>query len=158
MKRPSKSQAKTRAASPARSVRRAKIATAVVTGKTLAQAAREAGLSRQWASHEAQQPETALLLAGMLAPHQARIQALVGRSIEAIDDALAAEKVALDREGNKAALGPDHYARLQAVKRLVEILEAARPRGSAEQGGEEGLLLMDRLHAVFRQESHARPR
>lgn len=133
-----------------KSARRAKIAAALVSGKPLAKAAEELGLSRQWTSKEAHTPETSLLLAEMLAPESAAIRKLVQRSVAVVEEALEATKSVATKDGTVVDLGPDHYARLQAVKRLLEIVTAARAPGPAEGASEGGLVTMDRLHAVFK--------
>jgi len=131
--------------------RRRAIAAGVVAGKAIAQVARETGVSRQWASREAQQPETQVELATFLADHHAALRALVAQAVSVIGEGLAATKVVATKEGGALDLGADHYARLQAVKRLIELVTAGQPRvpSGGDQSSDPTLLTMDRLRAVF---------
>lgn len=133
-----------------RAARRQKLAAAIVAGKTVTQAAAEAGISRAWASRELRQPETRLEIAALLEAHRERIHALVARSLDVIAEALKADRVALDRDGAAVNLGADHYARLQAVKRLVELCAAAQPVERYEQRTSGGLTLEELRAMVLR--------
>ena len=140
--------------------RRRKIAAGLVVGKAIAEVARETGISRQWASREAQQPETQVELAAFLGQHHAALRGLVARAVEVIGDGLQATKVAATKEGGALDLGPDHYARLQAVKRLIELVTAGQPRVSAGAGesSDPTLFTMDRLRVLFERGKRSGPR
>jgi hypothetical protein len=131
-----------------------------VAGKAVAQVARETGISRQWASREAQQPETQVELATFLAEHHAALRGLVARAVNVIGEGLAATKVVATKEGGALDLGADHYARLQAVKRLIELIGAGKPAAVAGAGesNDPTLITMDRLRAVFERGKPSGPR
>ena len=62
------------------------------------------------------------------------IEALFCRALKTIDEALQATIKRSARDGTLVALGPDHRARLTAVKRFIELVTAARPpSGEPEQ-------------------------
>jgi len=140
--------------------RRRKIAAGLVAGKAVAEVARETGISRQWASREAQQPETQVELATFLAEHQLALRGLVARAVSVIGEGLGATKVVATKEGGALDLGPDHYARLQAVKRLIELVTAGQARvpTGGDQPSDPTLLTMDRLRAVFERGNRGGPR
>jgi hypothetical protein len=119
----------------------------LVGGKKIAQVARQEQLSRQWTSREAHQPQTEVLIAELLDRHGDRIEKLVERSIKVIEEAFEAEKVAVTKEGDILELGPDHYARLQSVRRLITLALAGRKIGTSipEQPAGGRLRTMDEI-------------
>jgi hypothetical protein len=148
-------KAKTKPRKVRTTARRRKIAAGLIAGKAIAQVARETGISRQWASREAQQPETRIELAGLLGSQHAKLERLVARAVAVIGAAMGATKVAAIKDGGTVDLGADHYARLQAVKRLLELIVACKPLAVGDAGDDQTLITMDRLRAVF---ERGRPR
>ena len=63
----------------------------------------------------------------MVNRHVGRIDALITRLLEVIEEALEARLLRVGRNGAVVDLGPDHYARLTAVDRLIKLLTAGRP-------------------------------
>lgn len=106
--------------------RRIRVAGALLAGKTVTEVAKREGISREWASKEANSREVRLAMADLLARHKKQIARLVGKSLNVIDKALVAGKFVADKKGFALGLGPDHFARLTAVKRLVEMVAAAK--------------------------------
>lgn len=104
------------AASGARSQRRQKIAAGVIAGKPIAAVAREQGISRTWASREANSSETKVVIASMLDRHSVKVEALVALALHAVKKAFGA------MDGKK----PDHRVRLIAAKRVLEMALAGR--------------------------------
>lgn len=113
------------ASSSRRTQRRKVLAAAAIAGKPIAQVARQHGISRSWASQEANAPETKLFIAQLLDRHQQRIERLVDRSLAAAEDAFDA----ITDWG-----APDHKVRLLAMKRVIEIALAGR-KSDAEHSG-----------------------
>ncbi len=77
---------------------------------------------------------TKLLMSELLQSHHQQVTRLVGKSLAAIEDAFDAQRVGCSKAGEAVGLGKDHFARLAASKRLVEMMQAARedtPAGSA---------------------------
>jgi predicted transcriptional regulator len=72
----------------AREQRRAAIATGVIAGKTVSTIAGELGLARETVSREAGSDETRGLIRSMLAPHCARLERILDRSITVVERAL----------------------------------------------------------------------
>jgi len=143
-----------------KTARRKRIAAGLAAGKKVAQVAREVGLSRQWASHEAHQLETELLIADLVDREQVRIRALFQNALKVIEGALTADKTTSTKDGDLVDLGPDHYARLQAVKRLLEVALAGRQARvkPPEQVGGAALRTMDDIRAEIDKEPHGRPK
>jgi hypothetical protein len=110
----------------AAAARRLHIAASVVAGRSITATAKELGISREWASRQANAPETRQLIVSLLAGELERVHQLFDEALKAIQQALHARRRGLS-EGEVVDLGPDHYARLAAVGRLVQILTAGRP-------------------------------
>jgi len=68
------------------------IAGAVLAGIKVAAVARQLGVSRSWASREANAPGTRLLTAQLLAPHRERLSRLFDQTLDVIEDAFQARK------------------------------------------------------------------
>jgi hypothetical protein len=116
--------------------RRVHIAASIAAGRSIAAAARELGISREWASRIANAPETQQIIASLAQAHLERIYDLFDQALQVIQQAFRARRRGL-QQGQVVDLGPDHYARLAAVGRLVQILTAGRPVPRAEEKKEE---------------------
>jgi hypothetical protein len=116
-----------------RQIRRQKIAAKVVAGKPIAEIAREEGISRTWASQEANAPGTRVLIADMIDRHRDEMAELGGLAIKAVREAFEAKKILIDKFGVEVDCGPDHYARLGATKRYIELGLAGRKGAEKEQ-------------------------
>jgi hypothetical protein len=130
---------KGKAATSAKMVaRRQKVAAGLVAGKSVTQLARETKISRSHLSREVNATETRLVLQELLAAHHKKVKRLVGRTLTAIDEAFKASKILPmhDSDGEAVTLdgGADHYARLTAAKRVLELLDAAKPTGQYAPG------------------------
>jgi hypothetical protein len=71
-----------------REARRQKLAAAIVTGKSIKQIAAEEGVSRNWASREANAPATRLLIDKILDKHSDEVEELVDAGLQAIRDCI----------------------------------------------------------------------
>jgi hypothetical protein len=87
--------------------------------------ARQLGVSRSWASREANAPGTRILIAELLEPHRERMSALFDKTLAVIDDAFQSCKI-LVVKGVVVDGGPDHYSRLEAVKVFMLIVSSRR--------------------------------
>ena len=149
-RKPPSRRAKT-GASVRRESRRQKLAAGVLQGKTVTELARREGLSRTYASREVNSPDTRLLMAELLAGHRKLVAKLVGKALTRIGqamDAHATEIVVAGQKNTKSKsgrtnttktyksvlVGVDHYARMTAAKRLIEMVEAARSEDDRPQG------------------------
>jgi hypothetical protein len=108
-----------------------------MSGATVSSIAIQERVSRQWASHEANTPAVQGLLVSLVDERRAGAAELFDVALDAIHDALHARKTALDKYGVPQDLGPDHYATLTAVKRLVEIMTVGRPVPKAVEETDE---------------------
>jgi hypothetical protein len=115
--------------------RRQKVAAGLLAGKTVTQLAKDEGVTRSHLSREANQPETRLLMAELLGSHKDQVVRLVGMSLDVIESAFDAGKMGATKEGLSFDLGADHFARLTAAKRLVEMITAAKVEDSREAPG-----------------------
>lgn len=152
---PSKNPPKkrTRTPSPQRAARKVRLAAGALAGKTVTEMAEAEGISRSYASRELNADPTRQIVADMLAAHAVPLTALVARSLRAIGDAMDARGAQLGKtriatsspKGAKKVkeeyelfdLGPDHYARLTAVRRLIDLLTAGRPTPKAAEPGKQ---------------------
>lgn len=94
---------------------------AILAGIKIAAVARQLGVSRSWASREANASGTRNLLAYLLEQRRERLEALCDQTLEVIAEAMEARQflvvnhVLLD-------VGPDHYARLEAVDVFIRLM------------------------------------
>jgi hypothetical protein len=116
----------------ARKARSQRIAASLVKGEKVAAIARDLGLSRTWASHEAHSPETQALIASMVDQRMPRMLQLLDKSLDAVLDSLKAMKQVLIR-GKLTNAGADHFARLTGVKRFIELALAGRSIAKPEE-------------------------
>jgi hypothetical protein len=108
-----------------RIAKRCIIAVAVLAGVKIATVARQLRVSRSWASREANAPGTRVLIEELLAPRRQRLSALFDQTLDVIEDAFEARKIFLVK-GVVVDGGPDHYARLEAVKMFMLIFSSRR--------------------------------
>jgi Homeodomain-like domain len=97
------------------------IAKALVQGITIAAVARRLGVSRSWASREANAPETRLMLAALFARHAERMGQLLDQALTTIDRAFEATRQIRLSDGQLLEI-PDHRIRLEAAGVLVRLL------------------------------------
>ena len=107
--------------------RRLNIATGIIRGKSLAAIAREEGVSRQTISKQAASNEVQQIVVAAVNGQRERISALFDRLLDVIEEAFEAKLLRVGRNGAVVDLGPDHYARLTAVDRMIKLLTAGRP-------------------------------
>ena len=103
------------------------IAAAVLAGIKIAAVASQLGVSRSWASREANAPGTRNLLAELLEPHCKRLNALFDQMLDVIEDAMKARQFLVVNRV-LVDVGPDHYARLEAVKVFTVLMIHASKR------------------------------
>jgi hypothetical protein len=112
--------------------RRLKIAAGVMAGKSLAQIGREEGVSRQTIWKQLASSDTRQIIVALTNREIDRISVLFSQMLEAIGDGLEARRVQV-QDGVAIDVGPDHYARLTAVARLIQVLTAGRPVAKAAE-------------------------
>src|SRR4051794_2567513 len=94
------------------------IAAGVIMGLKIARVARELGVSRSWASREANSPGVRNITGELIWAHREKIKELLMLSAKAIEGALDARNEYV-RRGRILEGGPDHYTRLDAVDAFV---------------------------------------
>jgi hypothetical protein len=100
------------------------IAGALLAGFKIAAVARQLNVSRSWASREANAPGTRNLLAELLELHRERVNELFDQTLDVIEDAMNARKLLVVNRV-LVDVGPDHYARLEAVKMFTLLMRHA---------------------------------
>jgi len=110
----------------ARIEKRCIIAGAILFGIKIATVARQLGVSRSWASREANAPGTRHLMAVLLEPYRERLEVLCDQALDAIEDAMKARQFLVVNRV-LVDVGPDHYARLEAVKVFTVVIDAREP-------------------------------
>jgi hypothetical protein len=115
-----------------RTARRVRIVAGKIAGHSTCAIARSEGLSRDWAAKELGSPECRQILASLVDPTLERIAELYKAVLDTIEAAMKADKMVV-AAGRALNLGPDHYARLTAVKRFLELLTAGRPVRSTSE-------------------------
>src|SRR4030081_372465 len=88
------------------------IAEAVLAGLKIAAVARQLGVSRSWASREANAPGTRILIADLFELCRERVNALFDQTLDVIEDAMNARKFLVVNRV-LVDVGPDHYAQIE---------------------------------------------
>ena len=120
-----------------------RIAEGIVEGKSVAEIAREEGISRAWASQHANSPAVAQIITSLIQSRLERVHSLFEGALDVIEKSYVAKRIVLDRYGMQIDLGPDHYARLTGAKRFLEFALAGRAVPKEEEKGERPLTLAD---------------
>ncbi|MEO5950901.1 MAG: hypothetical protein ABIQ44_00355 [Chloroflexia bacterium] len=95
-----------------------------MAGIKIATVARQLGVSRSWASREANASGTRNLLAVLLEFHRERLEALFDRTLEVIGDAMKARQFLVVNRV-LVDVGPERDARLEAVKVFAVLMHHA---------------------------------
>ncbi len=132
-------QAKPKARKPAprASARKKRVIEAIVTGQPLARVAEEFRVARSTVTRDAQSSDVQQIVASLVSSHAIHIESLFDEALAAIANAFRADRFGLNRNGRKVSLGPDHYARLAAVQRLVKLATVGRPTPKAPEAPTE---------------------
>ncbi len=121
---------------------------AKLAGATTAAIARAEGLSRDWTGQELGSDECRQIVLDLVAAHRLRIARLFDKTLESIDQAFKADKVIGTPTGRRN-LGADHFARLAAGKRLLEVISLGRPTAQArDQGKHPKRITIEELRAI----------
>jgi hypothetical protein len=99
---------------------------AKLAGKSTAAIARAERLSRQWARREMASDDCRQIIVELVDADVERIAKLFSLALDTIEDAFGAVQLA-QFQGCPVELGPDHWCRLAAAKRLLELVAAGRP-------------------------------
>jgi len=101
------------------------LAAALLAGIKIVAGARQLGVSRSWASREANAPSTRLVIAELLDSQRERLNEIFDQTLNVIKDAFGARKIFLVR-GALLDAGPDHYARIEAAKLVLRLISSRR--------------------------------
>jgi hypothetical protein len=83
--------------------------------------ARQLNVSRSWASREANAPGTRIFIADIFELCRERMDALFDQTLDVIEDAMKARQFLVVNRV-LVDVGPDHYARLEAVKVFTVLM------------------------------------
>jgi hypothetical protein len=108
------------------------MAAASLAGEPITTIAQNEALSREWVRRELASDECCQIITGLVNRQHNWAIELVSLTMNAIQEALKATR-AVWCEGKMRELGPDHFARLTAAKRLIELLAAGRPTPKAPE-------------------------
>jgi hypothetical protein len=110
----------------ARFLQRLIIAESLIQGVKIAALARKLGVSRSWASREANAPATRLLLTALMERHSEKFGQLLDQAFLTLEEAFAATQLihGLDRQPFEV---PDHHIRLEAAGLFLRLLATAAP-------------------------------
>jgi hypothetical protein len=75
-------------------------------------------VSRSWASREANAPGTRIFIADIFELCRERVKALFDQALDVIEDAMKARQFLVVNRV-LVDVGPDHYAQLEAVKKIT---------------------------------------
>jgi hypothetical protein len=129
--------------------RRIQIAASVVAGQSITSTASQVGISREHASRIANASETQQIIASLVHANLERIYELFEESLKVIRQAFRARRKVVNK-GEVIDLGPDHYARLTAVARLVQMMTAGRPVPRPKQKkDDDGLITIEDLKRLI---------
>ena len=93
-------------------------------GIKIAAVARQLGVSRSWASREANAPGTRNLIAELLDLRRERLNALFDQTLDVMEDAMKARQFLVVNRVF-VDVGPNHYAQLEAVKMFTWLMHRA---------------------------------
>ena len=104
----------------ARLFQRLLIAEAVFQGVRIASIARDLGVSRSWASREANAPGTRVIVRDLVEKRAEMIGTLIEHAFDVIEDAFGATRLIATADGHIEV--PDHRIRLKAVGLFVRLV------------------------------------
>ncbi len=137
------------------------MAAARAAGKTVTEIAREEGISRQWASRTANSDEAQQLIARLVDQRAELLDGMFDRALAAVEECLAARKTIVvrskDGEGYTEATvdaGPDHFAAMTGVKRLIELATAGRPapKPAEKSDPKQQTITLEQFQQLLKQE------
>jgi hypothetical protein len=145
---------------PKKLARASHAAHAAAAGKSTPEIAAELGISRQTAWRVLSSPECQQLVIAAVNGCVARLNLLLANSLDVIDEAMRADRPRVTK-GNRDIIegGPDHYARLTAVSRLLQVFTAGRPKPKTPDQPKDtgGVMTLAELEAQIAADSRGNP-
>jgi hypothetical protein len=136
----------------AKAVQHAAVAAGVLAGQSTSHIAAELDVTARRVRQLIAADETRHIIAALINDRLEIAIEFFGRSLEVIRQALRAKL----RNRDGAIIGPDHYARLAAVSRLIKILTAGRPTPKPRETTpqEEGIVDYEQLCKLVEEKRH----
>src|SRR5207245_10214458 len=106
--------------------RRVRMAAGKIAGQSTSAVARAEGVSRDWATQELGSVECRQILVSLVNGTLERMAQLFKTVLDTIEAGMKADKMVVAKEMT-VNLGADHYARLTAAKRFLELVTAGPP-------------------------------
>src|ERR1700676_963721 len=132
-----------------RTTRRVRMAGAALAGDHIQTIAKNEALSREWVRKELASDECGQIMTGIINHHHHWIIEMVSKTLKAIQEALTATRGAWG-DGKRREHGADHFARLTAAKRLIELVTAGRPTPqSPESKAKEKTITLEELEVLL---------
>lgn len=145
---PSQAEAQDSAADLLAQARAMKAAAAAAQGKSTTAIAEELGVSRSQAWRILKAEEVQQILVLLVNDRYDAINLLFGKALTVIEEALGAERPwVVTAKGEVIEGGPDHFARLTAVARLIKLLTAGRATPKPPEGASDGTLTLQQIEA-----------
>ncbi len=133
-----KPAAKAKKRAPGPSARAVAAAELVAAGAKTGAVAEALGVGRTQAWRILRAEETQQLVVSMVNSRVAVLSSTFDRAIQAIQDALTADRPDVwTKDAGPFPGGPDHFARMAAVQRLLQMLTAGRPKSKPPDVSEE---------------------
>lgn len=136
----------------ARAARAVRMAGQKLAGASNAEIGRREGLTRDWVRKELATAPARQIVVDLVNAEISAVEKTFHQSLLAIQAGLKA-KAYVNFQGQAVCLGVDHYARLTAVKRLLELILAGRPhlKPAEETKREQGVTIQE-LEAMLKAE------
>jgi hypothetical protein len=107
-----------------------------MAGKSLTAIARAEHLSRGWVRHELDSDDCRQVILRAVNRDRAQVVVVYVQTVQSIEEAFQAQSI-VQYQGKPVVLGPDHYARLAAAKRFIDLVTAGRPVAKAPDDSEK---------------------
>jgi len=150
-----KSQKPKKPKTPPATERRTRILKAKLAGTPTAAIARAEGLRRETIRAALESDDCQQIILALVRQNVSEIDRLFHRAMVAINQAFDANKIAMYL-GGEVDLGPDHYARLAAAKRYLELVALGRPTPKPKEDNRQvGMITVEELKRVVAERREA---
>ncbi len=103
-----------------------RIAAGILAGEALAAIARQEGVARQTIWKQVKSEEVQQIVISIVNGEIEELRRIFSKMLHALGAAFEARVIRIGKDGKPVDLGPDHYVRLAAAERLLQVLTAGR--------------------------------
>ncbi len=120
-----------------------------LAGQSTSAIGRAEGLTRGWVAHELESGDCQQVILGLVKRDFQRIERLWNLTLDVIEEGYSAQKTAMYL-GEPVDLGADHFARLTASRRFLDVVSLGRPtaKGADVDPGKKGHISLPDLIAL----------